>query len=124
MKWLLLIGLIIAAAGCAKAPPTMAHDKPVGHWVQAVRDPDARVRKRAVNVLGNVGTADPAALPALTVAVSDRDAAVRAAAVLALLKIGPPAREAVPALTEAQKDRDPTVRAYAAKALRRIQGSG
>jgi HEAT repeat protein len=81
----------------------MAHGKPVAHWVQALQDPSATVRKKAVNVLGNVGAVDPAVVPALARALKDRDVGVRRAAVLALLKIGPAARDVVPALKELGK---------------------
>jgi HEAT repeat protein len=117
-----LLGAALLAAGCAKRPPLTAHGKPVAHWVEALRDPDARVRRKAVQVLGNVGTADPAAIPALTGAVKDKDARVRSAAVLSLLKIGPDAREAIPVLHDARNDKDPKVRAQAALALAKIQG--
>jgi HEAT repeat protein len=91
----LLLGLVVLLAGCEK--PT------------------------ALEVLGNVGTTDPAAIPALIAAVRDRDPSVRGAAILALLKIGPDAEEAIPVLSAAQKDPDARVRSYAAKALERIQ---
>jgi HEAT repeat protein len=118
----MLFVVIVAVAGCGQVAPTQVGGKPVSHWVQALQDRDPRVRKKAVDKLGNVGTADPAVVPALIAAVKDRDAGVRAEAVLRLLQLGPAARDAVPALTEAQKDRDPTVRAHAARALQRIQG--
>ena len=76
-----------------------------------------------LEALGNVGAADPAAIPALIGALKDSDAAVRAAATLALLKIGPDAQDAAEALAEAQKDKDPKVRDLAAKALQRVQGN-
>jgi HEAT repeat protein len=107
---------------CGKAPPATAHGKPVGHWVKELQNPDALKRKKAVEVLGNVGTADPQALPALIGAVKDPDPLVRTAAVQALLKIGPDAQDALPALSEAQKDPDPRVRSAAAKAVARVQG--
>jgi hypothetical protein len=116
----LLLGLVLIV-GCGQTPAPLAHGKPVGHWVQALHAGDARLRKQAVEVLGNVGTSDPTAIPALIGAVKDRDPRVRGAAILALLKIGPAAQEAIPVLTEAQKDRDAQVRSYAAKALKRIQ---
>lgn len=119
----LLVGLVALLVGCGKTPATLAHGKPVHYWVQALQDADARVRIKAVHSLGNVGPADPAAIPALSRAVSDRDAKVRGEAILALLRIGPAAKEAIPVLTEAQKDKDAQVRCYAAKALERI-GSG
>src|SRR5262245_38050495 len=125
MRRLTLALAVLALAGCSSRPPegTQAHGKPLAHWVQALQDPDAKVRKRATEVLGNVGAADPQVVPALSGAVKDRDRAVREAAVLALLKIGPAAREAAPALAEASKDSDPKVRTYAAKALKQIQAA-
>jgi HEAT repeat protein len=74
-----------------------------------------------VEILSNVGAADPAVLPALTEAVKDRDAKVRREAILALLKLGPPAKDAIPVLTETLQDKDPQNRVYAAKALDKIQ---
>jgi HEAT repeat protein len=122
MRLFLAAGVAFWLCGCGPARPITVHGKAVGHWVQGLRDPDGKVRRKAASALGNVGPADPAAIPALAEAVKDRDAAVRAEAVLALLKIGPGAKEAVPALTEARKDRDVKVRSYAARALERIQG--
>ena len=111
------------AAGCGKPPPPTAGGKPVSHWVQVLQGPDVRARKKAVARLGNVGTADPAAVPALANALKDPDARVRAEAALALLKIGPAATEAAPALAEARNDPDATVRSRAAAALDRMQGA-
>ena len=116
-------GLAVLLTGCGNTPATLAHGKPVRYWVQALHDSDVRVRKRAVAALGNVGSADPAAIPALMEAVSDRNAKVRGEAILALLKLGPAVKDAIPVLTQAQKDPDAQVRTYAAKALERI-GSG
>jgi HEAT repeat protein len=116
--------IILTAAGCGEAPPTLVHGKPVADWVHALRAPDSRLRKRAVEALGSVGTADPAAMPALVEALRDREAKVRQAAVLCLLRLGPAAADAVPALDEvAKKDRDRRVRDYAASALEKIQAS-
>jgi HEAT repeat protein len=117
---LTLTSLTSLICGCSNAP-TMAHYKPVSHWVQSLQDPSPRVRKQAVTILGNVGPADPAAIPALTAAVKDSDVTVRREAILALLKLGRHAQHAVPALTEAQNDEDPRVRLYATKALERIR---
>ena len=114
--------LALLAAGCREARPTLAGGKPVGHWTAALRDPDARVRKEAAFKLGNVGPADPAALPALTGALKDPDPGVRREAILALLKFGPAAREAAPALAQMrQHDRDAQVRSYAARAVEKLQ---
>ncbi len=96
--------------------------EPVEHWLEAIKSPDAKVRKKAADVLGNVGTVDPRAVPALIEAVRDKDAKVRAAAVLGLSKIGAPASAGESALEEATKDKDPTVRTHAATALARVRG--
>lgn len=117
---LVLAGML---TGCGEQKPTTIHGKSVSHWVEALQDHDTKVRKKAVAALGNVGAADPAAIPALIGALKDNDAGVRAAATLALLKIGPAAQDATDALAEAQKDKDQKVRDLAAKALQRIQGN-
>jgi HEAT repeat protein len=122
MRSFFLGSLLVLLGGCSQKEPVVAHGKPVSHWVDALHQGDARVRKKAVVALGHVGTADPAALPALMGAVKDRDVEVRREAVLALLNVGPQAREAISVLDEARKDVDVKVRTYAVKALRRVQG--
>jgi HEAT repeat protein len=97
--------------------------EPVEHWLEAIKSPDPKTRKKAADVLGNVGPVDPRAVPALIEAVKDRDAKVRDAAVLGLSKIGPPASSAESVLEEATKDKDLTVRAHAATALERVRGA-
>jgi HEAT repeat protein len=122
MRCWLVAGLVILVGGCVRTPPPTAHGRPVPFWVEKLQDPDARVRGKAVQVLGNVGASDPAVVPALVRALGDRDALVRRAGVLALGKIGPAAREAVPALSACRHDRDARVRQGAARALERIHG--
>src|SRR5256885_336070 len=95
--------LMFALIGCHEAEPTMAGGKSVSHWLHALKDANAKVRKQAVFKLGNVGPADPAVRPALTAALRDADPTVRSEAILALLKLGPQAKEAIPALTELQE---------------------
>jgi HEAT repeat protein len=95
-----------------------------GKWAAALRDPDAKLRKKAAFTLGNIGPSDPSALPALIGALKDADAGVRCEAILALLKCGPNAKEAIPGLTEVQdQDRDAKARAFAARALQRLRGN-
>jgi hypothetical protein len=102
--------------------PSMAGGKPVSAWVEALRSPDARVRKHAVDKLGNVGSSDSAALPAILTALKDVDAEVRCEAILALMKCGAEAREAASQLTElSRRDRSARVRDYADRALRKLQ---
>lgn len=121
MRRLLFI-LVCLVGGCSKAEPTLAGGKPVSHWVQALQSPDARLRKQAAFKLGNVGPADPAALPALIGALKDRDSVVRREAIMAVLKCGPAAREAIPALTDLQKNAsDAPTRTSATKALEKLQ---
>jgi HEAT repeat protein len=120
----LCAGAALLLGGCGGGQePMTAGGKPVAHWVEGLKSPDAKVRKRAVQKLANVGAADPAAVPALAGALKDRDAGVRAEAALGLLRIGPAAKEAAGALQEAaRKDTNPTVRAHAGKALEKVQG--
>jgi HEAT repeat protein len=117
------IPLVFFLIGCNSQTPTTVHGKPVEYWLQALHDSDARVRKKAVESLGNVGPDNSLTVPALIGALDDRESQVRRAAVLALLKIGPDARDAIPALQRALKDKDAKVRGYARKALERIEGS-
>ena len=97
--------------------------EPVEHWLEAIKSPDPKVRKKAADVLGNVGPVDPRAVPALIEAVGDKDAKVRDAAVLGLSKVGPAASSAESALEGATRDKDSTVRAHAATALGRVRGA-
>lgn len=114
--------VVVALAGCGRAEPTLAHGKPTAHWLQTLSGPDAKTRRKAAEVLGNVGAADAGTVPALARALTDADAGVRRQAALALFQIGPPAREALPALAEAQSDPDERVRDAAAKAAARVGG--
>jgi HEAT repeat protein len=124
MKHMILGLAALALAGCTShGGPTMAHGKPVEQWLQALREPDAKVRKRAADVLGNVGAVDPAVVPALATAVQDRDRNVREAAAVALLKMGPAARDAAAALNTASRDSDPRVRTVAIRALEGLKAS-
>jgi HEAT repeat protein len=100
----------------------MAGGKSVSYWVEALRDPDPKTRKKAAFKLGNVGEADAAALPALVGALKDKDPGVRREVILALLKFGPAASEAIPTLLDLQQhDRNAQVRDYAAKAVKRLR---
>jgi HEAT repeat protein len=115
-----IVGVVLAAllCGCGNVQPA----RPVGHWIQALHDPDPRTRKQAAFNLGNIGPAEATVFPALVEALRDRDAHVRREAIVALLKFGPAAKEAIPALTNVQQqDHDARVRGYAAKALKKLQ---
>jgi HEAT repeat protein len=120
---IILVPVIAAlASGCGKTTPTLAGGKPVAHWVQMLQDRDPAARKVAVVKLGNVGTADDAALPALLGALKDVDVEVRCAAVLALVKFERDTAGIEPALAEIDRnDPSPRVRALAGKALARFR---
>jgi HEAT repeat protein len=118
MRRILPVMLLILLSGCGRVQPRMAGDK----WARALRDADARVRKKAAFTLGNIGPSDPAALPALLEALNDADSGVRGEAILALVKFGPVARAAVPALAGlSRQDQDARVRYYATQALAKLQ---
>jgi HEAT repeat protein len=122
MRWILIAVGCIFAGGCGNRQAPLAGGKPVSHWIQALSDPDAKVRKEAVFKLGNVGSSDPAAIPALIGALQDSDARVCCETILALLKSGPDASAASDTLGELRAhDPDPKVREYAAKGLKRLQ---
>ena len=125
MKHILAILLAGLAVGCGRPVPTAKYfaGQPVQHWLAAVTDPNPKVRKKAADVLGNIGPADPAVVPALVMCLNDADAAVRDAAALGLSKMGPAAAAATPALHEACTDSDPSVRGHASAALRRVRGA-
>ena len=71
--------VLVPLAGCGENAPLTSHGKPVSHWLEALDSPDVKTRKKAVVALGHVGTADPAALPALIRATKDRSPDVRGA---------------------------------------------
>jgi len=120
-----LIGFALACCGCTRTGPTMAGGQSVAHWVQKLQSTDPKARRHAIEKLGNVGSENPAVLPALRAALADGDAQVRAEAIVALMKCGDAAKEALSALTEMQKkDSDPQVREYAGKAVEKLRGEG
>jgi HEAT repeat protein len=122
MRLVGLSTLALLLTGCGQAPPALSGGKPVSYWVQALKDSDPALRKKAAFKLGNAGPADAAVVPALLAALKDEDAGVRSAGILALVKFGPDAREAIPTLAAMeQDDSDDQVRDYAAKARIRIK---
>jgi HEAT repeat protein len=124
MRLLIALFLVVLLSGCGKAQPALSGGKPVSYWTAALRDPDPRLRRKAVFKLGNVGPTDATVFPAVREALRDGDARVRCEAILALLKFGPEAKEAIPDLTGVQqRDPDKKVRSYAAKALEKMRDS-
>ena len=122
MRIFTLVLLALAMSGCSKAGPTLAGGKPIDHWVAALQDPDAKLRKTAAQKIGNLGPAHPAAFPALHDALKDRDPGVRCEVILALVKFGPEAKEDLPTLAQLRKqDPNAKVRDYAARSLEKLE---
>ncbi len=124
----MLVGMLLTALllGCGRTEGSKEKyfgGETVEHWLAGVKSPDPKARKKAADMLGNIGAVDARAVPALIEAVKDRDAKVRDAAVLALSKIGPPAAAAESVLMEATQDKDATVRTHATAALERVRGT-
>src|SRR5260370_16915446 len=87
-----------------------------GH-LEALKSPDASVRKKAATILWQMGVeAKEATSPLLEVA-KDADAEVRTAAVKALGRTGEGTQDAIPGLLEALQDDAAAVRAAAANSL-------
>jgi len=81
------------------------------HAAKHVKDPDDRIRSRAVRLVGLSGADPKLALPLLKEALEDKAPQVREAAVNALGRIGKKAtKEVLVLLTDAVKDRSPEVR--------------
>src|SRR5258708_6210203 len=116
----LAVAISVGTVGCGKSQqPMLAGGKSVDHWVIALRDSHVKVREEAVAKLGNVGAADPSAIPALIGALKDGSPQVRLGAIFALAKSGRAAQRAIGLLSELQQhDQDPKVREYAAKGLK------
>ncbi len=69
--------------------------------IEALKDPEARVRNAAASALWSLGPKARSAVPTLAAALADSDDGVRLGAVMALESVGPDAAAAVPALSRA-----------------------
>lgn len=94
----------------------------VGHWQAALKDPDAKARRRAAYALGQIGPAANSAAPELATALADRQLEVAWYAADALGRIGPAAAPAVEALVKVIEETpgDTVLRRNAVIALGRI----
>ena len=88
--------------------------------VEALRDPDWRVRSAAADALGNMGYAAAAATPHLSRSLQDGQMWVRRNAAEALGTLAPSDEDTVAHLAEALADEDERVRRNAALALAKI----
>ena len=113
-----LTGLFIACLGPALDLPMQdpvrrpATERAAGDVDAAIKkslldlkDPDSRIRQRALEQLGDLGPAAKPAVGAMIDALKDQDPEIRRLAARALGAVGPDAKEAVPALGERLKDR-------------------
>ncbi len=88
--------------------------------VKDLGSPDAQVRSRAVQALGEMGARAKLAVPEIGQLLKDPENLPRRLALDALARIGPDARPAAPALVAALKDPDSTFREAAAQTLGKI----
>jgi HEAT repeat protein len=87
---------------------------------EALKDPDATVRREAAEAIGRLGPAAIPAIPAVVAALTDPDSKVRVHAAVALKDIDPADATLLRPLTAALKDPDVDVRKSAIAALRRV----
>lgn len=91
--------------------------------IEALADPDPRVRQLAAQALGALGPAAARAVPALVRLLEDRDdEGSRNTACIGLAGIGPAAADALPALRKALDDPSRDVRRFARLAIEKIAG--
>ena len=122
-RFIIVILAVSAISGCGHgAVPSLSGGKPPNYRIKKVTSPDKKLRKEAVEKLGNLGAVDPEVLPVLTGALHDADAQIRGDAVLALAKLGRAAKPAIPGLEAlSRSDPDAQVRDYAARALEKLR---
>lgn len=90
--------------------------------IEAIRDPDPRVRRATIDVLESMGPDATPAAAALGEALGDQDAFVRWAAVRSLSSLGGEAtKAALPRLRNLATDPDTDVREAAESAVRRLE---
>jgi HEAT repeats len=128
VRAILVTMLVALPAACNRRPEKpivfTVSGKTVSYWIDVLKRPKSTPEDRikAVRALGNVGDADPTALPAVISALDDKAPKVRAEAVLAVGKNGKNAADAIPRLKELTQDKDQRVREYATKVLPRVEG--
>lgn len=91
-------------------------------WVEMAKDDDVEVRRKAVEVLGELGpTETDQTVPALAEAVADSDAHVRLLALRSIGRLGGKARAAQPAVGKAITDKNKIVAKEAMKVYRQLE---
>ena len=92
---------------------------PAQHLIMALKHRDARIRRGATEVLGDLGPRASESVPALVIALQDKEESVRVGAARSLGAIGAP--PAVQSLIVALNDWLPSVRAASAEALGKMR---
>ena len=95
MRNLVILALLAAYPGLARADDEKKMGKTLPEWVKLLEAKDAKLRVQACQVLGDWRRDGKDAVGPLTKTLQDKDANVRYAAAVALGRIGPPAKEAV-----------------------------
>lgn len=85
--------------------------------MEAMKDPDTKVRERAVAALGKLEGEAREAVPELSRSLKHQDERVRRQALFALAKIGPRQETVMPGLLEALTEREADVRHFAVVSL-------
>jgi len=112
--------LIRELAVVAMSDLAVSPGKRVQSLALALKDPLAKIRRRAARALGDQGSAAQAVLPELIQGLKDHDASVRRDAAGAVGRVGPPAYPASAALIPLLVEPDSRTRAVALVALKRI----
>ena len=119
-----LIAFIFLEMGCGSSEPPIAGGKTSEHWIEELQNEKVAVRIEAVKKLGNIGSKDPDALPAVFEALLDKAPAVRKEAIYAVVRNRSASREALPLLEEMKDaDRDAKIRKIADEAYRNLTDS-
>jgi HEAT repeat protein len=95
-------------------------EKIIQALIEALKDKDPGVVKKAAEALGDIGPRAKAAVPTLIESLKDENKVVRQGTAEALGRIGPSAKAAVPTLIESLKDENKGVRWRASEALGKI----
>ncbi len=89
-------------------------------WIEALKDPRPEVRRRAAEVLGEVGATTEGSIDALKSGISDTDRGVRLACVQALGELGGAAKHSLIELDKAKNDSDGYVSREAGEAYKKV----
>jgi HEAT repeat protein len=118
--------LFVLAATLGPAPQTAAapadeeatiQGKPLGYWVEQLKEDHVLAREESLEVLAQAGAAAKPALPAVRALLKDQPLTVRFRAAVAVWKIGGDPAPAVPVLTDALAGPDRGLRLRAVQEL-------